>query len=136
MIHGSCLCGGVRFDISRPPTAMDNCHCSMCRKAHGTAFATHVEVERAAFRYAAGEALVRRYRSSPPVHRSFCSTCGSQLTFEFSGRPDAVWVSAGVLDDDPAIRPGAHIFVGSKAPWHAITDDALQHETYPPAQVP
>jgi hypothetical protein len=32
----------------------------------------------------------------------------------------------GTLVDDPAIRPTAHIFVGSKAPWFTITDDLPQ----------
>lgn len=29
----------------------------------------------------------------------------------------------GTLMDAPSIRPDKHIFVGSKAPWLAITDD-------------
>jgi hypothetical protein len=30
------------------------------------------------------------------------------------------------------MRPGAHIFVGSKAPWFDITDDLPQHAELPP----
>jgi hypothetical protein len=33
----------------------------------------------------------------------------------------------GTLIDAPSIRPTAHIFVGSKAPWFSITDDLPQH---------
>jgi hypothetical protein len=29
-------------------------------------------------------------------------------------------------------RPGAHIFVASKAPWHTITDDLPRFDEYPP----
>jgi hypothetical protein len=36
-------------------------------------------------------------------------------------------VPMGALDDDPGVRPQAHIFVGSKAPWDVITDDLPQH---------
>jgi hypothetical protein len=32
------------------------------------------------------------------------------------------------LADAPTIRPTQHIFVGSKAPWFAITDDLPQYE--------
>jgi hypothetical protein len=39
----------------------------------------------------------------------------------------------GTLVDDPSIRPTAHIFVGSKASWFAITDDLPQ---YPEHVVP
>ncbi len=28
-------------------------------------------------------------------------------------------------------KPRAHIYAGSKAPWHAITDDLPQHDTLP-----
>ena len=37
----------------------------------------------------------------------------------------------GTLIDTPAIRPTAHIFVGSKAPWHEITDDLPQYQEFP-----
>ena len=40
-------------------------------------------------------------------------------------------VNLGALRDDPAIRPSAHIYVGSKAPWHEITDDLPQHDELP-----
>jgi hypothetical protein len=33
----------------------------------------------------------------------------------------------GTLVDAPTIRPSAHIFVGSKAPWHEIEDDLPQY---------
>ena len=36
----------------------------------------------------------------------------------------------GTLVDDPSIRPTAHIFVGSKAPWFAITDDLPQYQEH------
>jgi hypothetical protein len=42
---------------------------------------------------------------------------------------------AANLEDDPGIRPMAHVFAGSRAPWTAITDDLPQFEEYPP-QVP
>jgi hypothetical protein len=32
--------------------------------------------------------------------------------------------------DDPGIRPSAHIFVGSKAPWFTITDDLPQYREH------
>ena len=40
-------------------------------------------------------------------------------------------LNLGSLLDTPSIRPAAHIYVGSKAPWHEITDDLPQHEMLP-----
>ena len=46
---------------------------------------------------------------------------------------DGQWVhvAMGTLIDTPTIRPTAHIFVGSKAPWHQITDDLPQFQEFP-----
>ena len=132
MIRGSCLCGAVRYEVSRPLDEIHHCHCSRCRKAHGAAFATYARAASQTFRFTAGEDRVRRYRSSPPVERAFCGACGSNLLFLFEGLPEAVWIAAGTFDDDPGLRPDAHIFVGSKAPWHEISDGLAQHEAFPP----
>jgi hypothetical protein len=43
MIKGSCLCGGVQLEADRIPLIV-NCHCSMFRKHHGTAFGTLASV--------------------------------------------------------------------------------------------
>ena len=40
----------------------------------------------------------------------------------------AYWVPAGLLDDDPGVRSGGHIFVGSKAPWDEIAGSAPQFQ--------
>jgi hypothetical protein len=41
-----------------------------------------------------------------------------------------VHVALGSLVDEPSIRPTKHIFVGSKAPWFAITDDLPQFDEH------
>ena len=43
---------------------------------------------------------------------------------------------SGAIDGDPGTRPREHIFVGSKALWHDITDSLPQHEEWPPGFVP
>jgi hypothetical protein len=128
---GSCLCGDVRYEISGPLQEMHHCHCSRCRKAHGAPFGTYAGVGNADFRFLRGEESVRRFQSSSQVERSFCSRCGSNLTFRTTLLPDTVWVAAGGFDEAPAIRPGFHIFVASKAPWHEITDALPQHAEFP-----
>jgi hypothetical protein len=34
------------------------------------------------------------------------------------------------------VRPGEHIFVGSKAPWYEIVGALPQHEEWPPGMAP
>ena len=122
MIRGSCLCRAVRFEVAAPLGRMTHCHCSMCRKAHGAAFATYADVPAAGFRFVAGEEHVAAYRSSAGVRRTFCRRCGSNLQFLADARPGVIELAIGSLDDDPGKRPEGHIFVGSKAPWFEIAD--------------
>lgn len=129
-IHGSCLCGSVRWRVAKPLEQMSHCHCSMCRKSHGAPFATYVAAEAPGFAWQAGEEHIVRYRSSEQFERGFCGQCGSSLP-ELSG--GKAWMPAGCLDEDPDARPCAHIFTASKAPWYVIPDDDLpRFAAYPP----
>lgn len=133
-ISGSCLCGAVRYEVTGAFVAMGNCHCSVCRKATGAAFATWGIIDPEHFRWTAGANVVAAYPSSPGVERCFCPTCGSSLAARHSGKVTEVLI--GTVDGDPGMRPEAHIFVGSKASWHDITDGLEQHEEWPPGMGP
>ncbi len=127
MLRGSCLCGCVTYEVHGPLERPLFCHCSMCRKAHGTAFRSRAGVRAADFRWTAGDALVTWYESSPGTERGFCSRCGSPLLSRFSFAPDVYGLPLGALDDDPGVRPGLHVHVADKAPWFEITDGLPQH---------
>jgi len=128
-VRGSCLCRGVAFELT-PGDWMGHCHCSMCRKAHGSAFATHVATKAKSFRWHGGAEHVRRYESSPGTFRAFCKHCGSKVPDVPSSGP--MYLPAGLLDDDPGIRPAMHIFVAARAPWHEIADPLPRFDGYPP----
>jgi hypothetical protein len=129
LIHGSCLCGGVKWQAEGPLEGMSHCHCSMCRKSHGAPFGTTTAADARSFVWLGGEELIVRFRSSEQAERAFCGRCGSNVPDLVDGK---AWMPAGCLDEDPGARPARHIFVASKAPWYAIPDDGLQrHDTYP-----
>jgi hypothetical protein len=132
MLRGSCLCGAVRYEATGAVHDVHNCHCSMCRRAHGAAYSTFARLTASEFRIVQGAEHVRAYRSSAPIERTFCDTCGARLTVRFDGMPHAVWVSAGTLDADAGVRPDAHMFVASKAPWVEISDGLPQYPEYGP----
>ena len=136
MLRGSCLCGGVRYEISGPLSYPLNCHCSMCRKAHGAAFRSRARVKADDFRWTQGAELVTYYESSPGNHRGFCRVCGSPLLSRFDKEPRSYGLPLGALDDDPGIKPGFHVFVASKAPWYDITDELPQFAELPPRKAP
>jgi len=131
MTQGSCLCGALRYEIDGPFVDMVHCHCSMCRKHHGTPFATWVAAPLAGFRWLNEPTSLATYKSSERGHREFCRICGSVAPMLEPGM-GMVIAPAGNLEGDPGIRPTKHMFVGSKAAWYPITDDLPQHEEYPP----
>lgn len=129
MTQGACLCGAVRYEVSAPYRWMTHCHCSMCRKQHGSLFATTVGVDHENFRWLQGEADVIHYRTSETFDRPACRHCGSVV-------PDTVFqfvvCPAAALDADLEMKPQAHIFVASRSPMCEITDALPQFEEYPP----
>ena len=131
MPTGSCLCGDVAFEITGAVEQMGHCHCSMCRKFHGSPFATFGVVAPADFRWLRGEGEVVHYRSSASGWRNFCGRCGAAVPGLPPGGPFAL-VPMGNVAEDPGTRPALHFFVGSKAPWHTIADDLPQHDGWPP----
>jgi hypothetical protein len=132
VIEGSCLCGGVAFEIEPPFRRANVCHCSRCRKHSGGAGLVQGRVPRERFRLLRGEDLVRSFRPEGGKVKAFCSVCGSSL---FGGDwPDGPEVSVrfGSLEGDPGIRPEYHTFVASAAPWDTLPDDGLPR--YPGAK--
>ena len=127
---GGCLCGRVRYRIAGPLTGADHCHCSMCRRQHGAAFATYADFEPHDFEWIFGADLVKVYATPSGAGWGFCRECGSTLVATEQGVVAAV--TLGTVAGDPGLRPQAHIFVASKAPWHEITDGLGQFPERPP----
>ena len=128
LLKGSCLCGGITYEIHAPLSDVINCHCSMCRKAQGSAFRTRVSVNVSDFKFLSGEELLTFYESSPGERRSFCSICGATIITKFDQFPDVYGFALGTLDTDPEIKIERHIFTKYKAPWFEITDNIPQIE--------
>ena len=135
MIRGSCLCGGIQFEADSVPL-ITTCHCSKCRKSRGSAFSATACVPISAFRFLRGEGLIQSHQPSTGTYANcFCRCCGSNAPWVADDRK-LVLVPAGLLDDDPGVKPALHMFVDSKAPWWEITDDAPQFEEWVPGYGP
>lgn len=129
MIRGSCLCGTVRWSYKHQFERMTHCHCAMCRKAHGSAFATYAVGPSASFEFACNTSDIGAFESSPGFIRSFCRHCGSVVPNNHLG--EIVAVPVGSIDGSPGRAPDGHIFVRWKAPWYTINDTLPQHNNYP-----
>lgn len=128
VIHGSCLCGGIRFEVRPPFIRASHCHCSRCRKHSGTAVCTQARVWREQFRLVQGESLIRVYGEGEGAVKAFCTVCGSSLFGGHWPHGKQVSIRMGAFDDDPGIEPQFHTYVGSRAPWDHITDNLPRYE--------
>jgi hypothetical protein len=132
MMKGSCLCGGVRFEIEKAVGPFELCHCHRCRKVSGSAFSAGLGVMTKDFRLIEGGELISTYeatilREPPPYRNFFCRRCGSPVP---NPKPDSTWfeVPSGSLDDDPELKADKHIFVEFRAPWFEIADNLPQYD--------
>ncbi|MCE0495445.1 GFA family protein [Vibrio salinus] len=126
---GSCLCGSIKYSVSHVEEKMAHCHCNMCRKFHGAAFATFGEAKKADFNWLSGEELIKEYLADNGTKRLFCSNCGSSLVFVPSNDSgEYVEFSLGTIDSEIQQKPDAHIFTNYGANWYQITDDLPQYE--------
>ena len=125
-LTGKCYCGAVEYSVPDEFRYSLICHCSNCRRTTGSAFKPFAGIEREKFAVTKGVDRLLIY-GGDKAHDAHCGKCGSLL---YSVVREAAWVhvTMGTLVDPPSIRPSAHIFVGSKAPWDTITDDLPQHE--------
>ena len=127
--HASCLCGSVTWKITAEPFQAFNCHCKLCRKAHGAAFGTYWFVHTDQFHWTSATDTIVRYRSSHLLTRSFCGSCGSVVPYPSEIR-DYVVTPGGCHDDGR--KSDCNIFVNHRAPWFEVTGDLPRHDDYPP----
>jgi hypothetical protein len=123
-IEGGCLCGAVRFSISGTPLATSICHCASCRRASGAPAVAWVVVGAADFGFVAGRPVA--FRSSPPVVRTFCGSCGTPLTYQHDESPDTIDVTTASFDYPERFAPAREIWLEHKLAWQPV-NDALPH---------
>ncbi|GAA3968065.1 GFA family protein [Allohahella marinimesophila] len=140
-LTGGCLCGGIRYEVDVINGRIGHCHCTMCRRFHGAAYATFGEASANSFRWTAGESLLQAFKAENGTVRQFCRQCGSSLTFTSASNPAGiVEFAAATLDNESLgsrcdeLVPDAHIFVADKAPWVNIDDGLPQYRAGRPSE--
>lgn len=126
---GGCQCGAVRYHAESLGRA-SICHCRMCQKAFGSFFGPLVSANE--LNWTRGERKL--FHSSNRNWRSFCSDCGTPLTYEFAGGTE---LAIGSLDDPSAAPPTVQVNYADRcrftsdifglpqvAPAQASNDDA------------
>lgn len=125
-LQGSCLCGGVKFELPEAPKAFRFCHCESCKKLSGGGATANARVPSASIRILEGQDLLQTYQPQEGSSKTFCLACGSNLFG--GGWPESEICSVRVttFDEPFDARPAAHIFVRSVAPWETLPDDGAE----------
>ena len=126
MLEGGCLCGAVRWTAEGAPKAVHHCHCSMCRRWTGSAFATLAWFARDAVRWTDTPAA---YRSSPIAVRTHCGLCGTPLSLAYNSRNDLA-LAVGSFDAPEAVTPTHRYGVESRIRWADIGSDLPDKATW------
>ena len=126
MIKGSCLCGGVTYELTKPLRPSVACHCTQCRKTSGHYWsATQVPADQ--FKLTADTSL-SWFSSSPDARRGFCKTCGASLFWMHDADEGAVSVASGTIDGPSGLSTSKHIFTADKGDYYDIADNVPQRE--------
>lgn len=132
MYQGSCLCKKIAIQIDGSIDSIIHCHCSLCRKSSGTAFATNGFINRADFKVVKGQDNLTAFEFKPGRIRHFCSACGSPVFSENLDDISRLRLRLGILDSDITERPISHNFVSSKANWELLNSDLPQYDGFEP----
>jgi hypothetical protein len=118
MKTGSCLCGGVRFELRGELDAIIACHCTQCRKQTGHFWAsTHTANDDLHF---VSDKALRWFQSSARAKRGFCDRCGSTLFWKIDGEATTS-VCAGAIDGPTGLKLAGHIFVADAGDYYTIS---------------
>lgn len=134
MYEASCLCGQIQLSINGPITDIIHCHCSLCRKSSGTAFATNGFVSFKDLVIKQGKELIKSYEVKPGKRRHFCEQCASPLYSTNESDLSRVRLRLGILDSVITERPISHNFVSSKADWDSLNDVLPLYDGHEPTR--
>lgn len=127
MIKGKCLCGSAEFQLVGNLGEASLCHCSVCRKASGSAFGAYAGVDKNDFKWLRQDS-VKRFEVTALLSKYFCSHCGSTLLTHHLADAQMFYLSLGCLEDAPEVELKYHQFVDSKASWYHIHDNLPQYQ--------
>jgi len=130
MYKGSCLCGSIQFSLDGSVTDIIHCHCSLCRKASGSAYATNGFIDAKDLKLTDRGITLTFYESSEGKRKYFCKTCGAPIYSSNAQSPKRYRLRLGSLDSDILERPISHNFVTSKANWENLDADLTRNEKH------
>jgi hypothetical protein len=124
---GGCQCGKVRYALYVAPQNAHACHCRMCQRAVGGAFALLAGAPKADFAWTKGEHGF--FVSSNLAKRPFCRDCGTPLGFAYDLPEARTYVTIGSLDQPEKAAIIIQYGIEARLPWVKFCDGVPEEVT-------
>lgn len=128
-MKGSCLCGGIEFEVTGLSGNIYQCHCNLCRKQGGSSSNTGTVVPVDQLTWLKGENNIKTWVKETGFTSSFCENCGSLVPNRLR-KLNYYWLPVGTLDDGP-FKIVANLYINSKASWALVSAEGERFETMP-----
>jgi hypothetical protein len=125
----SCRCGQLRATATGESVRVSACHCLMCKRRSGSAFAVQA-------RWPADKVSIEGHSKSwtatadsgNRVTFHFCPECGSDVHYEIDGKFDdkfdgLIAIPLGAFDDPFSLTPHFSVWEHRKCEWLEISGD-------------
>jgi len=125
-LHGSCLCGGVKFEVDADPESLRFCHCTSCKHLSGGGGTVNFGVPPSEIRILEGEELLQRFTPAGGSAKTFCGSCGANLFGGGWPETERASVRVTTIAEPIDAKVGAHIYARSVASWESLPDDGAE----------
>ena len=113
--QGGCFCGAIRYRVSGKPANTMICHCQSCRRVAAAPVVGWITFPASQFELLRGQPS--QFHSSEPVVRTFCSACGTPLTYHHRDDVGFIDITTCSLDDPNLFPPTHHSWLGDDLSW-------------------
>lgn len=135
-MQGGCNCRYIRFRLTAAPIFVNGCHCRVCQRDTGSAFAINAMVESYRIEIISEgepELFAAQAGSQLPTRGARCPRCAVTL---WGTHPDfggaILFVRGGTFDE--RVMPDAHFFTVTRHPLVIVPEDVPSFVGLPTAE--
>jgi len=131
--QGGCACGDVRYQLASSPLFVHACHCTLCQRQSGSAFALNamIEADRVVLISGQTEEILVPTGSGKGQKVSRCPSCRVAVWSVYNGAGDLFrFVRVGSLDEPDRCPPDIHIHTASQQSWFVLPADSVSVPVY------
>ncbi len=127
---GSCRCGALQVEVSKPPMMTAACHCRGCQKMSASAFSLTMMVPGDGFRVVSGTP-VKGGIKGPDLDHYMCGDCQGWVFTRIVGVENFVNVRPSMFEVPDWCRPYIETMTVDRLDW-ATTAAAHHYKGFPP----